>query len=168
MPNRSAFSGVLLMAALAACGDRPAPEPAAAPAVDTAAVQAAVAGFWPRWVAAATSGDTAAMGALLADSVRIDAKGFPPILGRAGWITVFATMLKTSRVESETVTPEQTTVVSNELAYQTGDFVETVTAEGKTQTEYGRFAAALRKFPDGQWRLSYIMAFPDSTVPVKK
>jgi len=168
MPNRSAFSGVLLIAAFAACGQRPAASPAAAPAVDTAAVQTAVAGFWPRWVAAATTGDTAAMGALLADSVRIDAKGFPPILGRAGWVTTFATMLKTSKVESETITTERTTVVSNELAYQTGDFVETVTAEGKTQTEYGRFAAALRKFPDGEWRLSYIMAFPDSTVPVRK
>lgn len=168
MPNRSAFPGVLLIAAFAACGPRPGPEPSAAPAVDTAAVQAALAGFWPRWVTAATSGDTAAMGALLADSVRIDAKGFPPILGRAGWVTAFATMLKTSKVDSETITPEQTTVASDELAYQTGDFVETVTADGKTHTEYGRYAAALRKFPDGQWRLSYIMAFPDSTVPVKK
>jgi ketosteroid isomerase-like protein len=168
MPIRSAFSRVLLLAVLTACGPRPASEPAAATAVDTAGVQAAVAGFWPRWVAAAIAGDTAAMGVLLADSVRIDAKGFPPILGRAGWVTTFATMLKTSKVESETITTEQTAVVSDELAYQTGDFVETVTAEGKTQTEYGRFAAALRKFPDGQWRLSYIMAFPDSTVPVKR
>ncbi|HSE52573.1 MAG TPA: DUF4440 domain-containing protein [Gemmatimonadales bacterium] len=168
MPNRSAFSGVLLIAAFAACGERPAATPAAEPAVDTAAVQAAVAGFWPRWITAATTGDTAAMGELLADSVRIDAKGFPPILGRAGWVTIFATMLKTSKVESETITTEQTAVVSNELAYQTGDFIETVTAGGKTQTEYGRFAAALRKDPDGQWRLSYIMAFPDSTVPVKE
>ena len=168
MLNRSAFSGVLLIAAFAACGQRPTTAPAAAPAVDTAAVQAALAGFWPRWVTAALSGDTAAMGGLLADSVRIDARGFPPILGRASWITIFATMLKTSKVESETITPEQTSVVSNELAYQTGDFIETVTAEGKTQTEYGRFAAALRKFPDGQWRLNYIMAFPDSTVPVTK
>jgi ketosteroid isomerase-like protein len=159
--------GVLLIASFAACGPRPSPEPAAA-VVDTAAVETAVAGFWPRWIAAATAGDTAAMGGLLADSVRIDAKGFPPILGRASWVAIFATTLTTSKVESETITPEQTTVVSNELAYQTGDFVETVTADGKTQTEYGRFAAALRKFPDGQWRLNYIMAFPDSTVPVKK
>ena len=168
MPIHSGFSGVLLIAAFAACGQSPAAAPAVAPAVDTAAVQRALAGFWPRWVVAATTGDTAAMGALLADSVRIDAMGFPPILGRAGWITIFATMLKTSKVESETITPERTTVVSNELAYQTGDFVETVTAEGKTHTEFGRFAAALRKDPDGQWRLNYIMAFPDSTVPVTR
>jgi ketosteroid isomerase-like protein len=168
MPNRSAFWRVSLVAVLTACGPRAASEPAAAPAVDTAAVQSAVAGFWPRWVAAAIAGDTAAMGGLLADSVRIDAKGFAPILGRAAWVTIFATMLKTSKVESETITPEQTTAISNELAYQTGDYRETMTAEGKTQTDYGRYAAAIAKGADGQWRLSYIMAFADSTVPVKK
>jgi ketosteroid isomerase-like protein len=168
MPNRSALWRVSLLAVLTACGPRAASEPASAPAVDTAAVQSAVAGFWPRWAAAAIAGDTAAMGNLLADSVRIDAKGFPPILGRAGWVTTFATMLKTSRVESETITTEQTAVVSDELVYQTGDYVETVTTGGTSRTDYGRFAAALGKFPDGQWRLTYIMAFPDSTVPVKK
>jgi len=168
MPRRSAFPGLLLAAAIAACAPRVEDQAAAPMAVDTAAVQAAATGFWPRWIAAATTGDTAAMGALLADSVRIDSKGLPPVLGRAGWMTVFETMLKGMKVESEAITPEQTTAVSNELAYQTGDFVETTTTAGKTQTEYGRYAAAIRKDPDGQWRLSYVMSFADSTLPVKK
>lgn len=162
---RFGFAGVM---ALAACAP-PAAEQSAAPmAVDTAAVQAAAAAFWPRWIAAVTSGDSVAMGGLLADSVRIDSKGLPPVLGRAGWMTALETMLKGTKVESEVITPEQTSVISNEMAYQTGDFVETTTTAGKSQTEYGRFAAAIRKGADGQWRLSYVMAFADSTVPVKK
>lgn len=168
MPIRPAFSRLLLIAGLAACGPRPDSAPAAAPAVDTAAVQAAVAEFWPRWIASATTADTAAMAALLNDSVRIDSKGLPPVLGRAGWMTIFETLLKTTKVESEAITPEQTSVIDNDLAYQTGDFTETTTTGGKTQTEYGRYAAAIRKDADGQWRLRYIMAFADSTVPVKK
>jgi len=168
MPTRSAFPGVILAIALAACAPKAAEQAAAPMAVDTAAVQAAVAGFWPRWIAAAVAGDTATMAGLLADSVRIDSKGLPPVLGRVGWMTIFETMLKTMKVESETITPEQTSVVDNDLAYQTGDFMETTTTAGKTQTEYGRYAAAIRKGSDGQWRLNYIMAFADSTVPVKK
>lgn len=167
MLTRSAFIGVAL-AALTACAPRAADQAAAPMAVDTAAVQAAIAGFWPRWIAAATAGDTSAMGALLIDSVRIDSKGIPPVLGRAGWMAIFQTMMKDTKVESEVITPEQTTVVSDVLAYQTGDFVETLTTAGNTRTEYGRYASAIRKDADGQWRLSYIMAFADSIVPVKK
>lgn len=167
MLSRSAFTGVAV-AALAACAPKAAEQAAAPIAVDTAAVQAAVAGFWPRWISAATAGDTAAMGALLNDSVRIDSRGMPPVLGRAGWMTMFETMMKATKVESEAITPEQTSVIDNDLAYETGDFMETTTTGGKTQTEYGRYAAAIRKDADGQWRLRYIMAFGDSTVPVKK
>lgn len=168
MPTRSASPSVVLAVALAACAPKAAEQAAAPMAVDSAAVQAAAAGFWPRWIAAATAPDTAAMSGLLADSVRIDSKGLPPVLGRAAWMAIFETMLKGTKVESEVITPEQTTVVTNELAYQTGDYTETTTIAGKTQTDYGRFAAAIRKGADGQWRLSYIMAFADSTVPVKK
>jgi uncharacterized protein (TIGR02246 family) len=168
MPRRSAFSGVLLAAVLAACAPK-AEEQAAGPvAVDSAAVVSAAAAYWPRWIAAVTSGDMATMGGLLSDSVRLDIKGLPPMLGRAGFVATFEPLMKTMKVDSETVTPEQTTAISNELAYQTGDYVETMTAEGKTQTEYGRYAAAIAKGADGQWRLSYVMAFADSLVPVKK
>jgi ketosteroid isomerase-like protein len=108
------------------------------------------------------------MGALLTDSVRIDAKGLPPVVGKAGWAAAFESMMKTTKTDSEVITPETTTAISNELAYQTGDYVEVTTTAGKSQTEYGRYAAAIRKDADGQWRLAYIMAFADSTIPVKK
>lgn len=168
MPTRSAFPGVVLAAALAACAPTTSERAAAPVAVDTAAVVSAAADYWPRWSAAATAGNMAAMGALMTDSVRIDSKGAPPMVGKAAWAAVFEPMMKTTKIDAEVITPEMTTAISNELAYQTGDFVETMTTAGKSQTDYGRYAAAIRKDADGQWRLVYIMAFADSTVPVKK
>ncbi len=168
MPIRRTFPGVVIAAALAGCAPRT-PERAASPmTVDTAAVVSAVGAYWQRWVAAATAGDVTAMGALMTDSVRIDSKGLPPMIGKAAWATVFEPMLKTTKVDSEVITPEITTAVSNELAYQTGNYVEATTTAGKSQTDYGRYAAAIRKDSDSQWRLVYIMAFADSLVPVKK
>jgi ketosteroid isomerase-like protein len=168
MPTRSAFPGLVLAAAIAACAPRPAEQAAAPMAVDTATVVSAAGDYWPRWIAAVTAGDMAAMGALLTDSVRIDSKGLPPLVGKAAWATAWEPMTKTTKVNAETITPEQTTAISNELAYQTGDYVETTTTAGKSQTEFGRYAAAIRKDSDGQWRLAYVMAFADSLVPIKK
>lgn len=168
MRIRRAFPGLVFAAALAACGPK-AEEQASGPvAVDSAAVVSAAVAYWPRWIAAWKTGDAATMGGLLSDSVRLDIKSLPPMLGRAGFVATFEPLVKTMTMDSQVVTPEQTTAISNELAYQTGDYVETMTTAGKTQTEYGRYAAAIAKGADGQWRLSYIMAFADSTVPVKK
>lgn len=168
MRIRSAFSGVLIAAALTACTPGESQEAAVPMAVDSAAVISGVGGYWASWIAAATAGDMAAMSGLISDSVRLDIKGFPPMIGKAGFVATFEPLMKTMKMDSEVITPEQTTAISNELAYQTGDYMETMTAAGKTQTEYGRYAAAIGKGADGQWRLSYIMAFADSIVPVKK
>src|SRR6185503_9542593 len=157
MIRRHMVQTVTLAMALGACTPKPAEQAAAPAAVDTAAVVSATRDYWQRWSAAATAGDMAAMGALLIDSVRIDSKGAPPMVGKPGWAAVFEPMMKSTKVDAEVITPERTNAISNELAYQTGDYLETTTSAGKSQTEYGRYAAALRKDADGQWRLAYIM-----------
>jgi len=167
MLARSAFTGVALIV-LVACAPKAKEQAAPPAAVDSAAVVSAAAGYWPRWIAAVTAGDMAAMGGLVSDSVRLDLKGFAPMVGKAAFLATFEPLMKATKMDSEVITPELTTAISNELAYQTGDYVETMTTAGKTQTEYGRYAAAIGKGADGQWRLSYIMAFADSLVPVKK
>jgi hypothetical protein len=45
--------------------------------------------------------------------------------------------------------------------------VEAYTAGGKNLVDHGRYAAAVGKDPDGQWRVMYLMAFTDSTVTVR-
>ncbi len=166
MSNRSTLSGLAVMLAAAACS--PPADQAAAPAVDSAAVIAAAGDLWQRYIAADTSANVTAQMEMIGDSIRIDARGMPPILGKAAWQATLETMRKTTRVTSLSITPDMTIPVSNELVYQNGSYVEQMTTDGKSTMEYGRYATAMRKYPDGQWRFSYVMAFADSTVPVKK
>jgi len=154
----------------AAC-TQPAPQ-AAAPTVDSTAVRNAVSNFLASWVTADTSGNVAALTALLADSVRIDVRGAPVLMGRAAAQAFMEPMYKANRYTSVEFMPDMTIPVSNDLAYQNGSYREGVTSTNpkmaKPMMDYGRYAMAVRKDADGQWRMTYIMVFSDSTVAVKK
>jgi ketosteroid isomerase-like protein len=163
---RRTISMLALAWGLAACA-KPATQTAAAPAVDSAAVKPALADLWSRWIVADTTGNVAALVAMVDDSARADVRGMPPMMGKAAWQSFFETM-KSTKVNSVSVTPDMTIAVSNDLAYQNGSYAEATTTQGKSATEYGRYAMAIVKNADGQWRFGYIMAFADSTVPVKK
>jgi len=156
-----------LAAGIGACAKKAEETAAAPPAVDSAAVRAAIGDAWQRWIAADTAGNIAALVAMVGDSARLDVRGTPPILGRAGFEAWANTLLKGVKVNAESVTPDMTIPVANDLVYQNGDYTETMTTKGKTSTEYGRYALALHKDPDGQWRWAYVMAFTDSTVAKK-
>jgi uncharacterized protein (TIGR02246 family) len=168
MLARRAFPSLAFITALAACGPKPTQQAAPPATVDSAAVKSAVSALWQRWVAADTAGDVAALASMVADSARIDVRGMPPFLGRAAWQAATETAMKSMHVASMSITPEMTTAISNELAYETGNYTEQTVTGGKTAMDYGRYAGALRKDPDGQWRIAYIMVFSDSIVPVKK
>lgn len=151
----------------AAC-TKPAPEQAAAPAIDSAAVTTAATDFWQRYSQAVLANDTTAIMGFIDDSVRIDARGMPPLIGKAAVQAQFSPIWKVTKYTAFTVTPDMTIPVSNELVYQNGSYIEGMTANGKATTDYGRYATALVKGSDGQWRVGYIMAFADSIVPGKK
>ncbi len=168
MSARRAFASLALALTIAACA-KPADQMAAAPAaVDSAAVTAAVADLWQRWIAADTAGNLDALVGMVTDSVRIDMRGMPPMIGRAAWKAMAEAGYKTTKYGSMTITPDMTVPVTNELVYQSGDYTEGATTAGKSTLDYGRYAGAIRKEADGQWRVAYIMVFADSTVQVKK
>jgi len=168
---RQILPGTLLLAAtLAACAPKEAPAPAAAaPAVDTAAVVAGVADLWAKWAAADKAGDLPAFMALLTEDVRMDAKGMPPIAGRAAAQAAMAGPFGQATYLDVGATPDFTVAASNELAHQAGTYYERYTVKGQKGeiTDYGRYASAVVKGPDGQWRWAYIMAMVDSTVTKK-
>lgn len=166
MPMRRIRLFLPLMAVLAGCAP-PAERVAAAPAVDTAATKAAVADLWRRWEAADVAGDVAALADMVADSVQLDMRGFPRLVTRAAWAAAAEAATKEVDATSMMIMPEQTTVVSNELVYEFGSFMEGSTVKGKKLMDYGRYATAVRKFPDGKWRTAYLIGFSDSTVTVK-
>ncbi|HEV8148967.1 MAG TPA: nuclear transport factor 2 family protein [Gemmatimonadales bacterium] len=167
MSARRAFISLGLALSIAACAQPANPPAAAAPAVDSAAVTAAIADLWSRWISADTAGNTAALVEMVADSARLDVRGMPPMLGRAAWKTMVEAGYKTTKYTSMTIVPDKTIPISNEMAYQNGSYTEGSTTQGKSYMDYGRYASALRKDPDGQWRIAYIMVFSDS-MPVKK
>lgn len=158
------------LAALVLLAGARAPKPAAPPsvaAVDTVKVKAAVADFWQKWIAAGTAGSITGMAALVTDSVRVDIKGNPAVLGKAAWQVAAESMSKGVQVLSEAVTPDITIAVSDDLAWQNGNYAEATLGGKKKTTEYGRYASAIRKGSDGTWRLQYIMAFSDSSIVAK-
>src|SRR5262249_6975527 len=100
---------------------------------------------------------------MIDDSARADIRGMPALIGKAAWQGFFENAYKTTKFTAITVTPDLTVAVSNELAYQNGSYTERSTTKGKSMTEYGRYACAIHKGADGQWRFGYVMAFADST-----
>ena len=168
MSARSTLFRLAAALTLAACAKPAEQAGMAAPAVDSAAVVAAIGDFWQRWTTADTSNNLDAALAMIADSARIDIRGMAPIMGRAGWKAVAEPMMKTTKTTSLMVMPDETVPVTNELVYQSGSYMEGTTTGGKRMMEHGRYATAIRKEADGQWRMSYIMVFADSTLPVKK
>jgi ketosteroid isomerase-like protein len=169
MRTRSLSAILALWAGFAAaCTPKPAEQAAAPPAVDSAAVRTAVADLWQRWAVADTAGNIDALVGMVGDSARMDVKGMPPILGTAAWRTFAEAGYKSTKYTSLSITPYQTTAISSELAYESGSYAEGSTTGGKPVMDRGRYAGAIRKYPDGQWRIAYLMVMSDSLVPVKK
>ena len=168
MSARGLMSSLALTLMLFACA-KPAEQAAVAPAaVDSTAVRAAVTDLWARWAAADTAGNVEVLASMVGDSTRIDARGMPPMMGREAWRAAATQMMKTMDVTALSITPDMTIPISNEMAYQNANYVEAYTMNKKHMTDYGRFAAAIIKDADGQWRVGYIMVFADSTVTAKK
>jgi len=170
MVCRKALTWVSLVAAgyaLTGC-TKPADQQAAAPAIDSAAVTAAATDFWQRRGQNVLANDTTAWLGMVDDSIRVDSRGLPPLIGKAALAAAFMPVMRTTKYTGFNVTPDMTIPVSNEAVYQNGNYMEASTSGGKSQTEYGRYAVAIVKGADGQWRMGYIMAFSDSVVPAKK
>lgn len=151
---------------LVAC-TKPAPQ-AAAPAIDSAGVTAAVSAFWQRYGQNVLANDTTAWLTMVDDNARVDSRGLPPLIGKAAVAATFMPIMRMTKYTGFNVTPDMTIPISNGAVYQNGNYMEASTSGGKGQTEYGRYIVALVKGADGQWRLGYIMAFSDSIVPAKK
>jgi ketosteroid isomerase-like protein len=137
--------------------------------VDSAAVIAGVAEAWNRWAVADTAGNLDAIMDLVTEDGRMDAKGFPPMLGREAARAVYTPLYAQVDYLEARATPEMTVVISNELAHQTGTVMERYTMKGQQgeMMDHARYAAAFVKGADGLWRWAYMMYMVDSTVTKK-
>jgi hypothetical protein len=100
---------------------------------------------------------------------RMDAKGFPPMIGREAARAAMAQLYGKVDYLEASASPSITVAITNDVAHQAGTYLERYTMKGQKgeMTDYGRYAAAFTKGADARWRWTYMIVMVDSTVTKK-
>jgi ketosteroid isomerase-like protein len=146
--------------ALGAACTPPAEQPTAA--VDTAAVQTELDSLRNRYIALDVAGDAAGLAALFEENAGIDLYGLPRLRGRAAIEAAFTANFAMRRYEVVEITPLGLEARTATEASEVGTFHTLADSSGTKQHEWGRYLAAFMKGADNQWRLIYLIGFPDS------
>jgi ketosteroid isomerase-like protein len=163
MPNRIALAAWLALAA--ACTTTPAVEQAAAPppAPDTAAIRSELQALHAQLTARYLAGDAAGVAASYADSAIAEIQGSPSAIGRPAIDSVFAGYFARNKLKVAEVGIGAIDATSPATATALGTYHSFGDADGKPLHQWWRWVAAHEKQADGAWKISYIMAFADST-----
>jgi len=148
-----------LLALLAAC----APPPAAPPSPpDPTAVKTAMESIRTEYMRLTAAADAAGIAALYTADGAIDFFGAPKMRGRAeieaGAKAAYA-IQKPVRLE---IVANQTNAVAPGVATEGGTWHGMDSVSGKLLHSWGRWISAARQDSTGAWKLTYLMAFPDS------
>jgi uncharacterized protein (TIGR02246 family) len=128
---------------------------------DTAAVRAALNANSSRMRDAYLAGDAAGVAASFTDDARAEYAGFPSAKGRAAIQALYEGYFKANKLTVSDITILEVNVLNEALVTAGGTYHSL--GNGKPKHAWWRWAGAYRKGPDGQYLISYIMAFPDST-----
>jgi len=160
----SRFIRLIGAAALAAACAQPAPEQAAAPPAppDTAAVRAALVAISEQMKTAYLAGDAATVAGHFTEDARAEYAGFPSAVGRAAIQSTYETYFKATKLSVAEWTFGDVNSMTEDMATAGGTY-HSYAPEAKPAHAWWRWAAAYRKGADGQYRLRYAIAFPDST-----
>jgi len=137
--------------------------PAVGQAPDTATVRAALTQLASKFTTASLAGDAVAIAALFTDDARAEFAGFPSAAGRAAIQSTYETLFKATKLKVWEAVIQGVNSPSADVASAGGTVHEFGDMNGKPYHGWWRWAAAYRKGPDGQYRVSFLMAFPDST-----
>ncbi len=153
------------LAVSAACATN---EGGTAAAVDTAAAMAGLDSTRSRYSGYQMAGDAAGLAGLYTDDATLDIYGVPRTKGRANIEAALKADFALRKFTLSQITPGGTTVRTNTDATEIGTYHDMHDVNGAVDHEWGRYVVGLQKGADGTWRLSYVMAFPDSTKADKK
>lgn len=132
---------------------------------DPASVRASLDSLWTRYSAFAVAGDAEAIAQLYADSAYVAELGLPTMRGRSGVREVAKEVLGSLRILESSIRPELTDITGDRVV-QFGTYRDVLQSAGQpAQVAAGRFAAVVDRDSAGAWRVSRLIAFPDSTVP---
>lgn len=138
---------------LSACAEKTAETPDTTTATAAApATRAVVDTAREAWMAAAARDDAAAVGAMYTDDAVFVSSESPPAMGKAAVQQAFADAFPISTIDNIT---SKEVVVSGDVAYDYGEYQQTVTPpNGQPRVIRGHYLVALRRQPDGTWKLS--------------
>lgn len=146
----------------AACSPAEQPQAAAPAAPDTMAVRASLGVLFDRYDQAVIAGDAAGVAPLYRDDATIVVYGIPELRGRAAieaWYTAALGMLK---VPAHEIVLSTVAASAPGLATGLGTYSETVDSAGTRTASWGRWVGSFVQDSTGQWRIAFLMAFPDS------
>jgi len=152
------------LAVAVAAGCSPAEQQqAAAPATpDTAATWAALQAMMDGYEAKALAADVAGLVDLYTENAVLYEPGMPTISGRGGVEAAYTAIFSTMKVQSQSITVGSANSARPGLAAALGTYEETLDSAGSIRNLWGRWAASFAQGADGNWRISFLMAFPDS------
>lgn len=134
----------------------------AATKVDTAAAKMGIDSLRARYSRMELAGDTTIANLYTEDAV-LDLFGVPRAHGRAAIAAAIKQDFTMRKYTVSEINPIWLNVRTNEAATELGTYHGMHDVKGKKDHEWGRYIVGLAKGTDGTWRLSYLMAFPDST-----
>lgn len=155
MPRFRSLIAAGLIAAVATTAQGQAAPP------DTAAVRAALNATSAKLNAAYLAADAAAVAMFFTEDARAEYYGFQSAVGRAAIQSAYETYFKAAGLKVAETTVNAVNVLNADLATAGGTYHSF--GSGKPAHAWWRWAAAYRKGADGEYRITYIMAFPDST-----
>lgn len=132
-------------------------------APDTAAVRVALTALNAKLTTAYLAGDAVTIASLFTEDGRAEYAGFPSAAGRAAIQSTYEGYFKANKLKVWESTTQAVNAPSANIASAGGTAHNFGSANGKPLHVWWRWAAAYRKGADGQYRISFVMAFPDST-----
>jgi ketosteroid isomerase-like protein len=161
----SRYSPLPIAALLAAAACTPAADsaPPAPPTVDVAAARAATDSVRNRYIALQTAGDATGLAALFSQDAGVDLYGAPRVRGRTALEAFFKADFAARKYTLAEITPGEFNARTDTDASELGTYHDMHDAMGTKDHEWGRYLVALGRDTDGQWRINYLIAFPDST-----
>ncbi len=132
-------------------------------AVDTTAARAGIDSTRTEYARLQMAGDAAAVAGLYTEDATLDLYGVPRLRGRAAIQNALQMNYGMGKFTLTEINPIETNVRSNTEATEYGTFHNMRDSSGVVLHEWGRFVVGLNKgAADNRWRLSYLLAFPDS------
>src|SRR5262249_44617272 len=129
----------------------------AAATVDTAAAKAGADSLRMRYIRMQLAGDTGIVN-LYTDDPTVDLFGVPRAKGKAAIAAAIKMDFGMRKYPASEMLPVSTTCRPSTAGTQIATYHDMHDVKGKKDHEWGRYVVGLAKGPDGNWRLTYLMA----------